>query len=69
MSGIQVAKGLMQYAGIAPESQQCQACLYGVAASQAFAGRYHCSKGGFFVAAVAGCKEWTRQLDVRPEDV
>ncbi len=69
MSSIQVAKGLMQYAGIAPEPQQCQACMYGTSTSQDYAGRYHCSKGGFFVAAVAGCSEWTRMLNVRPGDV
>jgi recombinational DNA repair protein (RecF pathway) len=58
MSSIHVAKGLMQYAGIAPETKQCQGCLHGSASSQTYPGRYYCAKGGFFVASVAGCKEW-----------
>ena len=58
MSSIQAAKAAMHYVGIAPEPRQCRACLYGASAHQAYAGRYHCAKGGFFVAATAGCAAW-----------
>lgn len=63
MSSIQVAKSLMQFAGKAPEPQQCQTCKHGSSACQERAGRYYCDKGGFFVAAVAGCKEWMAKAE------
>jgi hypothetical protein len=58
MSSIQVARITMQYAGIAPQGKQCQGCMHGSASSQTYPGRLYCAKGGFFVASVAGCKEW-----------
>jgi hypothetical protein len=58
MSSIDVAKSLMQYQGISPNAQQCRVCAYGKEANQERAGRYHCSKGMFFVGAVSTCKEW-----------
>jgi hypothetical protein len=63
MSSIQVAKATMQYVGIAPNpNQQCRDCFYGTSTHESFAGRCHCGKGGFFVAAVASCKEFTAKI-------
>jgi hypothetical protein len=58
MGSIQVSKTLMRYTGIAPEAKQCQGCAHASCSGQTYASRLHCAKGGFFVAGVAGCKEW-----------
>lgn len=63
MSSIDVSKSLMGYKGISANAQQCRVCAYGKEANQERAGRYHCSKGMFFVGAVSTCKEW---LDQKP---
>jgi hypothetical protein len=65
MGSIAVAKSMMLYQGIAPEPNQCQACAYAACSSATHAGRFHCGKGSFFVAGVAGCKEW---LPKKPEE-
>jgi hypothetical protein len=67
MSMINTSKDLMRYIGKAPESTQCRNCYYGLATSNAFAGRHHCAKANMFVASVAGCKEWqAKQPGVSP---
>jgi hypothetical protein len=63
MSSIQVAKTLMRYTGIAPKDKQCYGCAHGSCSGQTYAGRLHCAKGGFFVAGVAGCKEWAAKKE------
>jgi hypothetical protein len=64
MSSIQVAKKTMQYQGIATAPQQCQSCKFAAPSDATFAGRFHCARGGFFVAGIAGCKDWSEKKEI-----